>query len=173
MTRAEVLPSYYEDSLICSGRSAGSLATVLIQVPRVHLPSDRADRSRRIALDLPPGRPRASRRGRRRLKREVRLALRILVGLFVLAMACSPYGFGHHGAHAGLRTLAMQVQPSGALESEAIGRGSAGMGGNRPSVVLSVEPSAAASERECDAPVVLPGYLLPDDGHEESSHEGS
>ncbi len=107
------------------------------------------------------------------MKREVRLALRILIGLFVLAFACGRYGFGHHDARAGLQSLAIQFRTISSPASDAIGPGSSDADDGRPSVVLSVESPAAASDRECEAPVVLPGYLLPDDVHEESSHEGS
>ncbi|MFO0889712.1 MAG: CpsD/CapB family tyrosine-protein kinase [Isosphaeraceae bacterium] len=41
----------------------------------------------------------------------------------------------------------------------------------RPAVVLTVEPAPATPDVPFDAAVVLPGYLLPDDGHEESTHE--
>jgi hypothetical protein len=44
---------------------------------------------------------------------------------------------------------------------------------SRPAVVLSLEPTGVLPDSEDDAPVVLPGYLLPDDGHEEPAHEGS
>jgi hypothetical protein len=42
-----------------------------------------------------------------------------------------------------------------------------------PDISLSVEQSTLTPYAEADAPVVLPGYLLPDDGGEEPSHAGS
>jgi len=42
-----------------------------------------------------------------------------------------------------------------------------------PAVSLSIEPHALTPSGEVDCPVVLPGYLLPDDGCEESDHAGS
>jgi hypothetical protein len=42
-----------------------------------------------------------------------------------------------------------------------------------PSVVLSSEPAAAAPEVDPEVPVVLPGYVLPDDSLEEPTHGGS
>jgi hypothetical protein len=42
-----------------------------------------------------------------------------------------------------------------------------------PAVFLSVEAIGRISEPNEDATVVFPGYLLPDDSHEEASHEGS
>jgi hypothetical protein len=38
-------------------------------------------------------------------------------------------------------------------------------------VLLSVEPVVPAVENDGIAPVVFPGYLLPDDNHEERGHE--
>jgi hypothetical protein len=40
-------------------------------------------------------------------------------------------------------------------------------------VVLSIEPAVGAPESDREVPVVLPGYVLPDDSLEESSHAGS
>jgi hypothetical protein len=40
-------------------------------------------------------------------------------------------------------------------------------------VVLSIEPAVVAPEPDREVPVVLPGYVLPDDNFEESSHAGS
>jgi hypothetical protein len=41
-----------------------------------------------------------------------------------------------------------------------------------PSVLLSIETTGAAADADNETPVVLPGYLLPDDNHEEAAHEG-
>ncbi len=41
-----------------------------------------------------------------------------------------------------------------------------------PSVLLSIESSGTAADVDGETPVVLPGYLLPDDNHEEAAHEG-
>ena len=40
-------------------------------------------------------------------------------------------------------------------------------------VLLSVEPVGTAVDSDTETPVVFPGYLLPDDNHEEPAHEGS
>ena len=42
-----------------------------------------------------------------------------------------------------------------------------------PRVLLSIEPVGTTAESDAEAPVVFPGYLLPEDTHEESAHEGS
>jgi hypothetical protein len=40
-------------------------------------------------------------------------------------------------------------------------------------VLLSIEPLGTTADSDSDPPVVFPGYLLPDDNHEEPAHEGS
>lgn len=40
-------------------------------------------------------------------------------------------------------------------------------------VLLSIEPVGTAVDSDTETPVVFPGYLLPDDHHEEPVHEGS
>lgn len=42
-------------------------------------------------------------------------------------------------------------------------------------VLISIEPAGGVVEAdaEIEAPVVFPGYLLPDDHREEAAHEGS
>ncbi len=42
-----------------------------------------------------------------------------------------------------------------------------------PTISLSIEPSALTPIVEVESPVVLPGYLLPDDGCEDTHHAGS
>lgn len=45
--------------------------------------------------------------------------------------------------------------------------------GSPSPVMLWVEPLGSAVDSDTPAPVVFPGYLLPDDRHEEPVHEGS
>jgi hypothetical protein len=40
-------------------------------------------------------------------------------------------------------------------------------------VLLSIEPVGTSTESDGEAPVVFPGYLLPDDNREEAAHGGS
>jgi hypothetical protein len=40
-------------------------------------------------------------------------------------------------------------------------------------ILLSIEPLGTTADSDADPPVVFPGYLLPDDNHEEPAHEGS
>jgi len=42
-----------------------------------------------------------------------------------------------------------------------------------PAISLSIEPYALTPYVEVEPPVVLPGYLLPDDGCEDTDHAGS
>jgi hypothetical protein len=42
-----------------------------------------------------------------------------------------------------------------------------------PTVMLSIEPTAAVSGGDTEVSVVLPGYVLPDDSFQEPAHEGS
>jgi hypothetical protein len=50
---------------------------------------------------------------------------------------------------------------------------SAALGSFHVPVWLSVESVGPAVYDDTETPVVLPGYLLPDDNHEESAHAGS
>jgi hypothetical protein len=40
-------------------------------------------------------------------------------------------------------------------------------------VLLLIEPVGTTVHSDIETPVVFPGYLLPDDNHEEPAHEGS
>jgi hypothetical protein len=40
-------------------------------------------------------------------------------------------------------------------------------------VLLSIEPLGTSADFDAEAPVVFPGYLLPDDNREEPAHGGS
>jgi hypothetical protein len=43
-----------------------------------------------------------------------------------------------------------------------------------PAISISIDPTALAPYADAEAPVVLPGYLLPDDNNaEEAAHAGS
>jgi hypothetical protein len=44
---------------------------------------------------------------------------------------------------------------------------------SNPRVLLSIEPVGSTADSDTETPVVFPGYLLPDDNHEEPAHEGS
>lgn len=44
---------------------------------------------------------------------------------------------------------------------------------SEPTISLSIEPIGLAPASEPQTPVILPGYILPDDGPEETCHAGS
>jgi hypothetical protein len=122
----------------------------------------------------------SSRRPRRRLRREVRvagcalLAFMPLVGVCMLgwpgrssellAASISDATARLHGQHAAPERGG-RAWPANSRVVEQLGRPSV--------VVLSIEPAVVAPESDTEVPVVLPGYLLPDDSLEESSHAGS
>lgn len=74
--------------------------------------------------------------------------------------------------------LSLPVQPSGQT-ADRPEKGSAAWGldpataASHTSVLLSIEPAGTAVDADKETPVVFPGYLLPDDHHEEPVHEGS
>ncbi|MGC8642157.1 MAG: hypothetical protein ACP5XB_20020 [Isosphaeraceae bacterium] len=134
----------------------------LIQVPRVVPPP----RSRLRAEPPWPGLPRTQtvRKTRRRLRREFRLAV---VTMFVLLPVPLALAVTHWPAAASNRPTSSRM-----LAIPAPG-GNAALGAFHAPVWLSVEPAGAAVDGQTETPVVFPGYLLPDDSHEESTHEGS
>ena len=95
-----------------------------------------------------PGRTRTR---RRRLRREVRMAGYVLATALPLALALALF----RGA-------------------PAVGRDGSGPGPRPPGVVITLDPGALNPQFEPEATVVLPGYLLPDEGEgaEEPAHAG-
>jgi hypothetical protein len=60
--------------------------------------------------------------------------------------------------------------------STRVGRGSnyaAFAAAPAPAISISIEPAGLAPYIDAEAPIVFPGYLLPDDGCEEKAHAGS
>jgi hypothetical protein len=173
MSQTEALPTYPDFlAMPSTGSRTGVLEPVLIRVPQVHLLVPRSD----LPHSWPPGRPTQRLNvnpPRRRLKREVRLAVCTILALLPLSLAWSHCVAPSHGERLAHRLLALpgQVIPRQAPATAA--DRPAGWPSPRPAVVLSVEPIGVAGDPELEAPVVLPGYLLPDDIHEEPAHEGS
>ena len=126
-------------------RTASSLPSrpiLLIEVPEVRS-KVRPARPAQFASVRGQNRP----RGRRRLRREVRLSGCVLAALLPTILAMS---FLHRSATA--ETAAEKSAP--------------------PVISLSLEAHGVNVQAEPQAPVVFPGYLLPVDGGEESSHAG-
>ncbi|HEV3166760.1 MAG TPA: hypothetical protein VGZ22_22225 [Isosphaeraceae bacterium] len=105
-------------------------------------------------------------RRRRRLKREVRFA-----GAALLLMGM-PLGWV-------FTTSGTAPEPTGVsarlIGIEGVGSPTIASAEDDPRLTLPIEPvvSVPSQARGEDAPVVLPGYVLPDDGSEEPAHAGS
>lgn len=123
---------------------------VLIQVPRVSARSRTAGRWS----------PRAATRPRRRLRREVRWTAYALLALFPPALSALAYWEGRQAALLEIRGPSAEVKAD--PEPEPL----------PPRISLSIEPAPTLAPAESEAPVVIPGYLLPDDGLEEAAHAG-
>jgi len=162
---------------------------VLIQVPRVDEPCGRrrgrvwrpeeADRGcpawRGSSRSTSGRTPRAGGRPRRRLRRGVRQAC---WSLLVLASMASTFTMGwttRGGGYTGMPLLSASTfgRDSGDRSpSFPAGEGPA----DDPTTdagAAALEPDPSAPVADVDVPVVLPGYVLPDDSREEPAHEGS
>jgi hypothetical protein len=167
MSQTEALPR-----MSTSRRATGMSdhAAPLIQVPRVSLERPRSRLLEPCASAT--RRPGRSRRPRRRLRREVRLAACALVTLLPLGLTWSHLSSARpNRTH--LLTLPSRFDRAGA-SVETAGWSTLGSSASPPPpVLLSIEPLNSTVDSEGETPVVFPGYLLPDDHHEESAHEGS
>jgi hypothetical protein len=148
MTRDQGLPPWRAPHSL--ELSSWGSAPILIQVPSVPAPVR--------ALWRGTAFPTRIRTRRRRLRREVRLAgyAFLLASPLALAAATLPAVRPGSGLEAGGGDLAATQAP--------------------PVISISLEPAGVLPQRAGDtetAPVILPGYLLPDDGSEESVHAGS
>ena len=124
-----------------------TLAPVLIQVPRLNSSSDRVVRARKPI-----------RRGGRRLRREVRVAITAMA--FAIPMSWAMLSFGK----AGPEREKLAPIPA-ALASSVEGT---------PLATLSLDTLGSISTPEFEAPVALPaGYLVPDDRAEDLNHAGN
>ena len=151
-------------------------APVLILVPQVK-PSSTHGSSFAGSTAASP-RLRGVRRPRRRLRRQTRVAGFILLGLLPLLLAWSHWTDAQSIQHPGSRLLSLpshrsgREAPDGGTDPEA-GISASAATTSRAPVVLSIEPVGTAVDPDTETPVVFPGYLLPDDHHEEPVHEGS
>jgi hypothetical protein len=175
MSRTEALPPIPK-STPCAEPGYSDVVPLLIQVPSVH-PAGR------MLLSEPPSavvlRFRRARRVRRRLRREVRVAgLALLAFLpLPLAAALAPWVSHPPGSLASSRVLLIATSPERGdlplLDHRAGLWSSATETSSTSPVLLSIEPVGSAPDSDAESPVVFPGYLLPDDSHEELAHEGS
>jgi hypothetical protein len=118
------------------------------------------------------------RRPRRRLRRQVRVAGYTLLGLLPLLLAWNHWTDAQAIQHPGSRLPSPPSHrfggeaPDGGTEPGAWNSASTATTSPTP-VSLSIEPVGTAVDSDTETPVVFPGYLLPDDHHEEPVHEGS
>src|SRR5262245_2935355 len=172
MSWNEALPTLAMPRL--EARSA-RLVPLLIQVP------DLGSKPRRAFRTLPRcdravllgGR----RRRKRRLRKEVRITLWTVAAAFFLTIAWNQrYAMGLDRCLAATSAV-MVSRPYVASDMNSARPISWNhplrSGSSAPSVLLSIDPVGAPFEDDVETRVILPGYLLPDDNHEEPAHEGS
>lgn len=143
---------------------AGSDLPVLIRVPVLlaprrgprpaRRPSERVS-ARFHANDFRQPRARAP---RRRLRKGVRLTGYAVLATFSLAFASLMLRSGAGAATPVLRPGQDVPSIAAAIRS--------------PAISLMIEGASWSEPAEADRPVVLPGYVLPDDGCEEQGHAG-
>ncbi|MGO9815140.1 MAG: hypothetical protein ACLP53_30775 [Isosphaeraceae bacterium] len=151
-------------------------APILILVPHVRPSSTRRWKPPESTAVSP--RQREVRRPRRRIRRQVRVAGYTLLGLLLLVLAWSHWTGAQSSHHSGSRLLSLPTRWSeGEAAEEETRPGAWNSAAAAPTfparVLLSIEPVGTAADSDTETPVVFPGYLLPDDHHEEPAHEGS
>ena len=161
-------------------RSVPSSLAVLIEVPDVKASGPL--RGRRRVADPQHDWRRFSRPSRRRLRREVRVAGCTLLAFLPLVCVCTLGWLSRSNQvlaasisnETALPQVQLTVQDRIERAQPANSNSAVGNSLGLPSVVvLTIEPAVVAPGFDREVPVVLPGYVLPDDSLEESSHEGS
>lgn len=135
----------------------------MIQVPDVSRFRPRPIRAEAWSGGFVVRRP--SRKPRRRLRREIRVAAYACLAALPLVVAVGVWNVHSASRRAGAAEIETLRSSSMVVERDS----------SRPLVRLSFEPIEASfdADAETEAPVVFPGYLLPDDRREELSHEGN
>jgi hypothetical protein len=150
---------------------------VLIAVPKSKLRANMS--SRYVARPHMRISGRTTRRGRRRLRREVRVAGCALLALVPIASACT-LGWSNRPD----RILACSISDPRQVTADNDGFADAPrldvsyqtlqpMFATSRAVVHSVGQEVAIPGASLEASVIVPGYVLPDDSREDSVHEGS
>jgi len=119
-------------------------------------------------------------RPRRRLRRHVRLSACALLGLTPFAFAaCFAWSIRSAAATPSSARAALDdgsrrvcLADPGREDGFVDGRRTAALD-QGPVTLLSIEAASPATSPEAAQPVILPGYLLPDNSREEPVHEGS
>jgi hypothetical protein len=172
MSRADTLltmPSIRSDRGVT--RYLGSL----IEVPAVKRSPARVVRPR-VVGHWQSTRPSAV-RSKRRLRRGVRIAGCAFLALAPLLAACT-LGWSGRPARVLACSIGEATAPDQGFDGSVLPRDPSSQSpqpavGLPGVVVLSIEPAVLAPGTDTESPVVFPGYVLPVDGLEESTHEGS
>jgi hypothetical protein len=176
MIRTDALPTRPR---VRAERSVPSSLSVLIEVPEVKASGPLRNRTR--ATDRQHDWRPLSRPPRRRLRREVRVTGCALLAFLPLVSVCT-LGWQNRSSQLLAASISNATAARPHVQYAAQDRSDRGWPANSavveqiglPSVVvLSIEPAVVAPESDTEVPVVLPGYVLPDDSLEESSHAGS
>lgn len=139
--------------------AAWGLEFALIQVPDVSRFRPRPIRAEAWSGGFAVRRP--SRKPRRRLRWEIRVAAYACLATLPLVVAAGVWSVHSTARRAGAAEIARSSRADDARASA------------HPQVWLSIEPIGASLDAEPEPPVMLPGYILPDDRREEFRHEGS
>jgi hypothetical protein len=175
MSRTDALPPM---PTARSRRAVPRSLSLLIEVPMAKTGPIRHPRgtiSKHRGRSSPRLRPQ-----KRRLRREVRVAVCALLALAPLCWACSLEWSSR--LNRALDCAAAASPPrAGGLDRHAFpgrqrrpfGDGPASPIGPPRVVLLRIEPAVVAPGFDTEVPVVVPGYVLPEDSAQESAHEGS
>lgn len=160
-----------------SERTRPDSLAVLIEIPAIAPPSSNgmlkaAQRKPRVQRHHP-------RRPRRRLRRQVRLAGCALLALVPIGSAFT-LGWSNRPDRIVACSIPDPLSSQNTTDDDRITvavalarEGQPGPSASPGVVVLSVDTPAVAAGTPADAPVIFPGYVLPDDSREDSLHEGS
>jgi hypothetical protein len=154
---------------------------ILIEVPRI----ETVGRKSRVRRAQPGHRAdwhcgMGGRRPRRRLRRHVRLSACALIGLTPIAFAACFAWSGRPGpAMPPPASVSRNDGPERVClfdpgrEDGFVERRRTASFDHGPVTLLSIETASPATAPEAEEPVILPGYVLPDNSREEPVHEGS
>ena len=154
-----------------------SSLAILITVPEIKLRANPGNQLRAEPRMRTTGG--ATRQRQRRLRRRVRFAGYAMLALVPIASACT-IGWSSRPD----RILACSISDPVQLTAESGSFANApqlGVGSKSPQrtiaspegIALSNDQAASIPGAVAEAPVVFPGYVLPDDSREDSLHEGS
>ncbi len=153
---------------------------VMIEVPAVKpSPIERVPRTNsRTARTV----KRASRRSRRRVRRKVYLAGCTLLALVPIVSACT-LGWSNRPDRIIACSIPEPLQAASTMDRDSFSQMAPSDGtetatgqamiASRRTAIVSGEAAAVAPVSAVEPPVILPGYLLPDDSREDVLHEGS